>query len=278
MGREIAGRLGREETWVYLWLILVDVWQKTTKFYKANVLQFKKFKKNKESACQSKRHQVPLLVQEDSTCLMAIKPVHHSYATYALESRSHNNWSPCALEPVLCNKRSHHMSYISAKPKSLEYRLHFSAFMPFFFFCLDCFFSWTHTQPLSGLHVEIYPSYKARLKHHLGQEGFPDAPQQVMVSPSPESWCSALGILFLSFILLHLLQVIWIPAHEVLKAELGPSSFQPSENSTCSRGLVTAWWAEFGGITSLFCLFLIMSLIPRQNEIWSQDWAETKLL
>ena len=29
---------GREVTWVYLWLILVDVWQKTTKFCKAITL------------------------------------------------------------------------------------------------------------------------------------------------------------------------------------------------------------------------------------------------
>ena len=28
MGREVGGRFGREGTWVYLWLILVDVWPK----------------------------------------------------------------------------------------------------------------------------------------------------------------------------------------------------------------------------------------------------------
>ena len=45
MGREIGGRSRREGTWVYLWLILVDVWQKTTKFCKAIILQLKFFKK-----------------------------------------------------------------------------------------------------------------------------------------------------------------------------------------------------------------------------------------
>ena len=40
-GREMGGRFRKEETQVYLWLILVDVWQKTTKFYKAIILQFK---------------------------------------------------------------------------------------------------------------------------------------------------------------------------------------------------------------------------------------------
>ena len=42
VGREMGGRSGREGTWVYLWLILVDVWQKTTKFCKAIILQLKK--------------------------------------------------------------------------------------------------------------------------------------------------------------------------------------------------------------------------------------------
>ena len=37
-GREV----GREGTCVYLWLILVDVGQKTTKFCKAIILQLKK--------------------------------------------------------------------------------------------------------------------------------------------------------------------------------------------------------------------------------------------
>ena len=36
MGREMGGG-----TWVYLWLILVDVWQKTRKFCKAIILQLK---------------------------------------------------------------------------------------------------------------------------------------------------------------------------------------------------------------------------------------------
>ena len=42
MGREWGGRYKREETYIYLWLIHVDIWQKTTKFCKAIILQFKK--------------------------------------------------------------------------------------------------------------------------------------------------------------------------------------------------------------------------------------------
>jgi hypothetical protein len=40
MGREKGGRFKREGTYAHLWLILVDVWQKT-KFCKAIILQLK---------------------------------------------------------------------------------------------------------------------------------------------------------------------------------------------------------------------------------------------
>ena len=38
----MGGRFKREGTYVYLWLIYVDVWQKMTKFCKAIILQLKK--------------------------------------------------------------------------------------------------------------------------------------------------------------------------------------------------------------------------------------------
>ena len=46
-------RWDEEEAWVYLWLILVDVWLKTTKFCKANRVQLKRIKwqKEKKIAC-----------------------------------------------------------------------------------------------------------------------------------------------------------------------------------------------------------------------------------
>ena len=37
----VGRRFKREGTYVHLWLIHVDVWQKTTKFYKAIILQLK---------------------------------------------------------------------------------------------------------------------------------------------------------------------------------------------------------------------------------------------
>ena len=37
---------------------------------------------------------VQSLVQEDSICLVAIKPVYHNYWAHTLEPESHNHWSP----------------------------------------------------------------------------------------------------------------------------------------------------------------------------------------
>ena len=47
MGWEVVGRFKREGTFVYLWLIHVDAWQKPTQYCKAIILQLKinKFKK-----------------------------------------------------------------------------------------------------------------------------------------------------------------------------------------------------------------------------------------
>ena len=38
-GEGMGGRFKREGIYVYLWLIHVEVWQKTAKFYKAIILQ-----------------------------------------------------------------------------------------------------------------------------------------------------------------------------------------------------------------------------------------------
>ena len=39
MGKEMGGRFKRKGIYVYLWLIHVEVWQKTIKFYKETILQ-----------------------------------------------------------------------------------------------------------------------------------------------------------------------------------------------------------------------------------------------
>ena len=57
---------------------------------------------------------VQSLVYKDSTCHGATQSVHHNYLACALDTKSCNDWAqvprvlkPLALEPVLCNKRSH---------------------------------------------------------------------------------------------------------------------------------------------------------------------------
>ena len=41
MSRKMGETFKREGTYVYVWLIHVDVWQKPTQFYKALILQLK---------------------------------------------------------------------------------------------------------------------------------------------------------------------------------------------------------------------------------------------
>ena len=39
MGWEVGGRFRREETYTYIWLIHINVWQEPTGYYKAIILQ-----------------------------------------------------------------------------------------------------------------------------------------------------------------------------------------------------------------------------------------------
>ena len=45
-GGEVEGKFSRERTYVYLWLIHADIWQKPTQYCKAIILQLKMKKKN----------------------------------------------------------------------------------------------------------------------------------------------------------------------------------------------------------------------------------------
>ena len=49
MGREVGGRFKRQGTYVYPWLIHVDVWQKLTRYCRAIIFQFK-IKRNNETS------------------------------------------------------------------------------------------------------------------------------------------------------------------------------------------------------------------------------------
>ena len=53
MGREVGGRFKREGTYVYLWLIHVDVWQKPTQYCRAIILQLKINELKKKSTVSS---------------------------------------------------------------------------------------------------------------------------------------------------------------------------------------------------------------------------------
>ena len=43
---EVGGKFKREGTYVYLWLIHVDIWQQPTHYCKATILQLKKKEKS----------------------------------------------------------------------------------------------------------------------------------------------------------------------------------------------------------------------------------------
>ena len=120
------GEMGRgfkkEGTYVYLWLIHADVWQKSSQYCKVIIFQLKiKLNLKKRIIFQDfpggqwlricllmQGTQVLFLVWEDSTCLGAIKP--RAPQLLSPQSRAHKPQllSPHALEPVLHNKRSHH--------------------------------------------------------------------------------------------------------------------------------------------------------------------------
>ena len=57
MGWEVEERFKRKETYVYLWLVHADVWQKPTQHCKAIILQLNrtKLKQTKNTARESRR-------------------------------------------------------------------------------------------------------------------------------------------------------------------------------------------------------------------------------
>ena len=67
--------------------------------------------------------QVQFLVQEDSACLSATKPL-HSYWAHTLETTGCDYWDLCSLGPALHSKRSQHNAmksspYLSQLEKAL---------------------------------------------------------------------------------------------------------------------------------------------------------------
>ena len=54
----MGGRVKREGTYAYLWLIHVDIWQKPAQYCKAIILQFKKFTLKKLKEINPKHKQI----------------------------------------------------------------------------------------------------------------------------------------------------------------------------------------------------------------------------
>ena len=70
MGWEVGGRFKREGTYVYLWLVHGDVWQKPSQYCKAIILQLKinkKIKKqnNKSVLLMKKKAEEPFQMKGD---------------------------------------------------------------------------------------------------------------------------------------------------------------------------------------------------------------------
>ena len=80
VGIETGGRPGREGTWVYLWLILVDVWQKTTKLYEAIILQLKTLGKKPLANDQIYSGTVKYFIK---TSLKSKAVIHRSFQTHS---------------------------------------------------------------------------------------------------------------------------------------------------------------------------------------------------
>ena len=59
--------LWREGTYLYLWLIHVDIWQKTTKFCKAIILQLKNFKNQKKKKKKLNIKYINIMVSRPNT-------------------------------------------------------------------------------------------------------------------------------------------------------------------------------------------------------------------
>ena len=51
---------------------------------------------------------VQLPVRKDPICLGVTNPMCHEYWAHAVKPTSCSYWSPCAPEPMLCNKRHYH--------------------------------------------------------------------------------------------------------------------------------------------------------------------------
>ena len=81
MGWEVGGSFQREGTYVYLWLMHLDVWQKPTQYCKAVILQLKINKLRGEKIHLP--HQRVASVKAETLFLIFFIALHTACASYA---------------------------------------------------------------------------------------------------------------------------------------------------------------------------------------------------
>ena len=119
MGHKIGGSFKREEIYVYLWLIHVEVWQKTTKSCKAIILLLKNKLKNKINDLEKKRQIRWIIICVGSRCEEAefFKPFYVSVNYRAIWK---GIWAIfCEIKYVSCDQWSHFWVCI---PETFLYR------------------------------------------------------------------------------------------------------------------------------------------------------------
>ena len=94
MGKEMGGRFKREGIYVHLWLIDVEVWQKTVKFCKAIILQLKNNHKL-TCICRCSVAQSCLTLCDPMDCSTPDCPVFH-YFEFA---QTHAHWVDDTIQP-----------------------------------------------------------------------------------------------------------------------------------------------------------------------------------
>ena len=94
----------KEQQWLISWILRTFAHQRAElKTYRASlVVQWLRVRLVIQGPL------VQSLVWKNSTCCRATKPVCHNSWAQALDPLNHNHWNPCAVEPMLWNKRSHY--------------------------------------------------------------------------------------------------------------------------------------------------------------------------
>ena len=183
-GEGVGGRFKREGTYVYLWLIHVDVWQKTTKFYKAIILPLKinkKFKKTIRNSCHppSIHHPSTHQTVKPYTLQPSIHPpTHHLSIHLPTHSSTH---------PSICHPSTHLPTHPSIYPSTTypSTSIHLSIHLLI-----------QHSKHISTLHLFISSSsiHPPSIHHPLIHHPFIDHPLIYHSSTHPPTHHSSIHL------------------------------------------------------------------------------------